>query len=78
LVVKGCKVFGFNPKQEINIATPNLFVIAGPNGAGKTTFAREFLPKFADCPLFVNVDDIARNISPREPLLWSSGKTGVW
>jgi predicted ABC-type ATPase len=46
---------------------PHLYVIAGPNGAGKTTFAREFLPGFADCPLFVNVDDLARNISPRQP-----------
>jgi predicted ABC-type ATPase len=48
---------------------PTLYVIAGPNGAGKTTFAREFLPKFADCPLFINVDDLARNLSPREPRL---------
>lgn len=36
LVVKDRKVYGFNPKQEINITTPNLYVIAGPNGAGKT------------------------------------------
>jgi len=27
-----------------------IVIIAGPNGAGKTTFAREFLPKEADCP----------------------------
>ncbi len=49
------------------IAQPSLFVIAGPNGAGKTTFARDFLPKYEDCPIFVNVDDLARNIFPREP-----------
>ncbi len=47
--------------------SPNLYVIAGPNGAGKTTFAREFLPKFADCPNFVNVDLIASGLSPFQP-----------
>jgi predicted ABC-type ATPase len=33
-----------------------IIIIAGPNGAGKTTFAREFLPKEADCPSFINAD----------------------
>ena len=36
-----------------------IIIIAGPNGAGKTTFAREFLPKEATCPHFVNADLIA-------------------
>jgi len=31
-----------------------IVIIAGPNGAGKTTFAREFLPREADCPEFIN------------------------
>ena len=44
-----------------------IFVIAGPNGAGKTTFAREFLPKEARCPFFVNADLIAEGISPLAP-----------
>jgi predicted ABC-type ATPase len=44
-----------------------IIIIAGPNGAGKTTFAREFLPKEADCPLFVNADLIAAGLSPFEP-----------
>lgn len=44
-----------------------IFVIAGPNGAGKTTFAREFLPKEARCPFFVNADLIAEGISPFAP-----------
>jgi predicted ABC-type ATPase len=47
--------------------SPNLYVIAGPNGAGKTTFAREFLPKFAFCPKFVNADLIASGLAPFEP-----------
>lgn len=36
-----------------------IVIIAGPNGAGKTTFAREFLPREAGCPDFINVDLIA-------------------
>ena len=46
---------------------PVCFIIAGPNGAGKTTFAREFLPKEAGCPTFVNVDLIAAGLSPFAP-----------
>jgi predicted ABC-type ATPase len=42
-------------------------IIAGPNGAGKTTFAREFLPREADCPLFINADLIAAGLSPFRP-----------
>ena len=44
-----------------------IVIIAGPNGAGKTTFAREFLPKEAGCPIFVNADLIAAGISPFKP-----------
>jgi predicted ABC-type ATPase len=40
------------------------YVIAGPNGAGKTTFAMEFLPRIAQCRIFVNADLIARGLSP--------------
>ena len=36
-----------------------VYIIAGPNGAGKTTFAKEFLPRHAHCPNFVNADLIA-------------------
>ena len=36
-----------------------IIIIAGPNGAGKTTFAREFLPREAGLPIFVNADLIA-------------------
>jgi len=44
-----------------------IVIIAGPNGSGKTTFAREFLPKEADCPEFINADLIAAGISPFNP-----------
>jgi len=44
-----------------------IVIIAGPNGAGKTTFAREFLPREAECPDFINVDLIAVGLSPFDP-----------
>ena len=44
-----------------------ILIVAGPNGAGKTTFAREFLPREADCPTFVNADLIADGLSPFDP-----------
>lgn len=44
-----------------------ILIIAGPNGAGKTTFAREFLPKDADCPIFINADMIAAGLAPFSP-----------
>ncbi len=43
------------------------YIIAGPNGAGKTTFAREFLPKYAQAPHFINADLIAQGLSPFSP-----------
>ena len=46
---------------------PNAYIIAGPNGAGKTTFAREFLPNYANCKIFVNADMIAQGMSPFAP-----------
>jgi predicted ABC-type ATPase len=48
-------------------ARKKIVIIAGPNGAGKTTFAREFLPREADCPDFINVDLIAAGLSPFNP-----------
>jgi len=44
-----------------------LYIIAGPNGVGKTTFAREFLPKYADCKNFVNADLIAQAMAHFSP-----------
>ena len=48
-------------------AQKKITIIAGPNGAGKTTFAREFLPREADCLNFINVDLIAAGLSPFDP-----------
>jgi predicted ABC-type ATPase len=44
-----------------------ILIIAGPNGAGKTTFAREYLPREADCRNFINADLIAAGLSPFRP-----------
>ena len=46
---------------------PNAYIIAGPNGAGKTTFAREFLPNYANCRIFINADLIAQGMAPFSP-----------
>lgn len=45
----------------------SVYIVAGPNGVGKTTFAREFLPRYADCKNFVNADLIAEGMSPFSP-----------
>ena len=44
-----------------------VLIIAGPNGAGKTVFATQFLPREADCLIFVNADLIAAGVSPFRP-----------
>ena len=46
---------------------PSLYVIAGPNGSGKTTFSKRFLPDYVECLEFVNVDLIAKGLSPFTP-----------
>ncbi len=46
---------------------PTLYLIAGPNAAGKTTFASRFLPEESGELEFVNVDLIARGLSPFAP-----------
>ena len=40
-----------------------IVILGGPNGAGKTTAARVLLQEFFDLHTFVNVDEIARDIS---------------
>lgn len=39
-----------------------IIVIAGPNGAGKTSFANEYLSSFRGRFVFLNADEIARNM----------------
>jgi len=46
---------------------PQVYIIAGPNGSGKTTFAEEFLPRYVNCPTFINADTISRGLSGFSP-----------
>ena len=48
-------------------AQPTLWLIAGPNGVGKTTFAFKRLKAVSGSVRFVNLDEIARGLSPLEP-----------
>lgn len=43
---------------------PTCYIVAGPNGAGKTTYALKYLPAIASCKNFLNVDEIAKGLSP--------------
>ena len=43
-----------------------LSIVAGPNGAGKTTFARAFLPVTLQNFVFLNADEIARDLANQE------------
>lgn len=46
---------------------PQLYIISGCNGAGKTTASYTVLPEMLNCHEFVNVDEIALELSPVEP-----------
>ena len=39
-----------------------IIIIAGPNGAGKTSFANQYLPASQEGLVFVNADEIAREM----------------
>ena len=47
--------------------SPVCWIVAGPNGAGKTTFALNYLPRVANCHVFVNADLIAAGLAPLAP-----------
>lgn len=46
---------------------PTLWLIAGPNGVGKTSYARRYLRAVAGTERFLNLDEIARGLSPLTP-----------
>ena len=47
---------------------PTFWLIAGPNGVGKTTYAMRHLKAVSGSINFVNMDEIARGLSPLEPV----------
>ena len=49
-----------------------LYIIAGCNGAGKTTASYTVLPEILECREFVNADEIAKGLSPFNPLKCSN------
>jgi predicted ABC-type ATPase len=51
----------------MNETHPALWLIAGPNGAGKTTYAFKHVHRVSGSVHFVNLDEIARGLSPLDP-----------
>lgn len=45
------------------------WLLAGPNGVGKTTYAFKNIPAVSGSLNFVNLDEIARGLSPLKPAL---------
>ena len=45
-----------------------MYIIGGCNGAGKTTASYTVLPEILQCREFVNADEIARGLSPFNPI----------
>ena len=45
---------------------PAVVIIARPNGAGKTTFAREYMAQTQKHLVFVNADEIARELAHQD------------
>lgn len=48
-------------------ASPTLWIVAGPNGVGKTTYAFRHIRAVSGTVRFVNLDEIARGLSPLDP-----------
>jgi len=44
---------------------PTLYILAGPNGAGKTTASKTLLPEIFHCGIFLNADEIAAKLNPK-------------
>lgn len=55
-------------KGEKMTKPKQIHIIAGPNGAGKSSSARiVLLPNWLQTNEFINADEIAKNLSPRDP-----------
>jgi predicted ABC-type ATPase len=51
----------------VSAEQPTLWLIAGPNGVGKTTYAFRHVQRISGSVHFVNLDEIARGLSPLQP-----------
>jgi hypothetical protein len=60
-----------NAKSRISMSengvAPTLWLIAGANGVGKTSYARTHIAAFSGSKSFVNLNEIARGLSPFDP-----------
>ena len=64
------------PIIDINHSDKILYIVAGCNGAGKSTAFRNLLSKQLDNPVFINADDIARDMCPEnvESVAFAAGR----
>ncbi len=51
----------------MNREQPQFWIVAGPNGVGKTTYAFRHIKAVSGSTRFVNLDEIARGLSPLDP-----------
>lgn len=51
----------------MNASQPQFWIVAGPNGVGKTTYAFRHIKAVSGSTSFVNLDEIARGLSPLDP-----------
>lgn len=51
----------------MNASQPQFWIVAGPNGVGKTTYAFRHIRAVSGSTRFVNLDEIARGLSPLDP-----------
>jgi predicted ABC-type ATPase len=49
------------------VSSPTLWLVAGPNGVGKTTYAFRHIRAVSGSVHFINLDEIARGLSPLAP-----------
>lgn len=55
-----------DPDYWLERKRPVVAIIAGPNGAGKTTFANAYLPFERERFVYINADEIAREMQTNE------------
>ncbi|MGL4438329.1 MAG: AAA family ATPase [Bosea sp. (in: a-proteobacteria)] len=51
----------------MSVKPPTLWLVAGPNGVGKTTYAFRHIRQVSGSVRFINLDEIARGLSPLQP-----------